>query len=144
MKMILWMRAFLLKEENPLMPGQEPISFVFFTNSLHSPLTADGCWKCYFVSPLHWLKSLTDRSCCGLFPKLHNSWWQLAVPQDTVVLPTQYSAGCWEKTWRGHLKLKIKAVQSELMKVGEDFPASTDAFGFYLNKKMMRWLWKGR
>lgn len=48
--------------------------------------------------------------------------------QDAVVLPTQYSVGCWEKTWRGHSKLKIKAVQSELMKVGEDSPASTDAF----------------
>lgn len=62
--------------------------------------------------------------------------------QDAVVLPTQYSVGCWEKTWRGHSKLKIKAVQSELMKVGEDSPASTDAFSLYLKKKVMRGLSK--
>lgn len=41
--------------------------------------------------------------------------------QDTVVVPTQYvhSGGAGGETQRGHSKLKIKAVQSELMEAGE-------------------------
>lgn len=57
----------------------------------------------------------------GLFPELHNRWWRFASPprHSCGANSVRAQRGAGGETQRGHSKLKIKAVQSELMEVGE-------------------------
>lgn len=60
--------------------GSNIIHFFSVIPSILLKLRMDPDCKANFIPSALVDISLSDRSCRGSFPKLHNSWWQLTVP----------------------------------------------------------------